>query len=310
METLEIDESFTESIARVERDLLWARGAGDAGPGLRRTSLPRGGRGRAGASYGVRMVTSGWTSASDGAMALDPNGSCTVGSAVILRHILDGRHLQVRRPPCPSREVPPSPHVAPRVLCRWCSSPAPSPGSVPPHRPRRPRRRASSAPTTPTRSFSSASPSRASAPTRRRSRQIADANDDEFYPGSRVAGTEGYAESVEYVAGKLRKAGYDVTLDPFDVPVRLPRAAASDHPRRRRLRDRDLHRLGQRRHHRQRHPGRHQPRPAAGEHERRARPPTSPGSTSAAPTTSPWSSAAPARSARRRSTPRPPVPRP
>ncbi len=52
--------------------------------------------------------------------------------------------------------------------------------------------------------------------------QIADANDDEFYPGSRVAGTEGYAESVEYVAGKLEKAGYDVTLDPFEFQFVFP----------------------------------------------------------------------------------------
>jgi len=51
---------------------------------------------------------------------------------------------------------------------------------------------------------------------------IADANDDEFYPGSRVAGTEGYAESVEYVAGKLRRAGYDVTLDPFKFQFVFP----------------------------------------------------------------------------------------
>ena len=33
---------------------------------------------------------------------------------------------------------------------------------------------------------------------------IADANDDPFYPGTRAAGTEGYANSVEYVAGLLR----------------------------------------------------------------------------------------------------------
>ncbi len=41
---------------------------------------------------------------------------------------------------------------------------------------------------------------------------IADANDDEFYPGSRRAGTEGYADSVEYVAGVLekRRLGRDV----------------------------------------------------------------------------------------------------
>ena len=52
--------------------------------------------------------------------------------------------------------------------------------------------------------------------------QIADANTDEFYPGSRVAGTAGYAKSVEYVAGKLERAGYDVTLDPFDFQFVFP----------------------------------------------------------------------------------------
>ena len=43
---------------------------------------------------------------------------------------------------------------------------------------------------------------------------IADANDDES-PGTRAAGTEGYARSVEYVADLLEDAGYNVTLDPF-----------------------------------------------------------------------------------------------
>ena len=46
---------------------------------------------------------------------------------------------------------------------------------------------------------------------------IADANDDPFYPGTRAAGTEGYDESVEYVAGLLEEAGYEVTLDPVQV---------------------------------------------------------------------------------------------
>src|SRR5918995_2130944 len=46
--------------------------------------------------------------------------------------------------------------------------------------------------------------------------KIADANDDPFYPGTRAAGTEGYDESVEYVAGLLREAGYQVTLDEFE----------------------------------------------------------------------------------------------
>jgi Zn-dependent M28 family amino/carboxypeptidase len=52
--------------------------------------------------------------------------------------------------------------------------------------------------------------------------RIADANDDEFYPGTRVAGTEGYAASVDYVADELRAAGYTVTLDPFDFQFVFP----------------------------------------------------------------------------------------
>jgi Zn-dependent M28 family amino/carboxypeptidase len=51
---------------------------------------------------------------------------------------------------------------------------------------------------------------------------IADANDDPFYPGTRAAGTEGYAESVEYVAGLLREAGYEVTLDPVEFEFNFP----------------------------------------------------------------------------------------
>lgn len=51
---------------------------------------------------------------------------------------------------------------------------------------------------------------------------IANANDDEFYPGSRVAGTKGYTDSVAYVAGKLGQAGYTVTLDPFDFQFVFP----------------------------------------------------------------------------------------
>ncbi len=44
---------------------------------------------------------------------------------------------------------------------------------------------------------------------------IADANDDPFAPGTRAAGTDGYTGSVDYVAGLLEDAGYDVTLDEF-----------------------------------------------------------------------------------------------
>jgi Zn-dependent M28 family amino/carboxypeptidase len=51
---------------------------------------------------------------------------------------------------------------------------------------------------------------------------IADANDDPFYPGTRAAGTEGYDESAEYVAGLLEAAGYDVTLDPVEFEFNFP----------------------------------------------------------------------------------------
>jgi hypothetical protein len=52
--------------------------------------------------------------------------------------------------------------------------------------------------------------------------KIADNNDDPFYPGSRAAGTEGYADSVEYVVGLLKDAGYDVTLDPVEFQFEFP----------------------------------------------------------------------------------------
>jgi Peptidase family M28/PA domain len=52
--------------------------------------------------------------------------------------------------------------------------------------------------------------------------EIADNNDDPFYPGTRAAGTEGYADSVEYVAGLLKDAGYDVTLDPVEFEFNFP----------------------------------------------------------------------------------------
>jgi Zn-dependent M28 family amino/carboxypeptidase len=51
---------------------------------------------------------------------------------------------------------------------------------------------------------------------------IANANDDAFYPGSRAAGTEGYQGSVDYVAGLLRRAGYNVTLDEFQFTFVFP----------------------------------------------------------------------------------------
>ena len=42
---------------------------------------------------------------------------------------------------------------------------------------------------------------------------IADRND-----GTRASGTDGYQESVDYVAQRLRRAGYKVTVQPFDFP--------------------------------------------------------------------------------------------
>ncbi len=52
--------------------------------------------------------------------------------------------------------------------------------------------------------------------------KIADNSTDPVYPGTRAAGTVGYDESVEYVAGLLREAGYTVTLDPVDITFNFP----------------------------------------------------------------------------------------
>ena len=51
---------------------------------------------------------------------------------------------------------------------------------------------------------------------------IADASTDPVYPGTRAAGTDGYADSVDYVAGLLEDAGYEVTLDPVDITFNFP----------------------------------------------------------------------------------------
>jgi Zn-dependent M28 family amino/carboxypeptidase len=51
---------------------------------------------------------------------------------------------------------------------------------------------------------------------------IASKSDDPVYPGTRAAGTEGYADSVDYVAGLLREAGYEVTLDPVEITFNFP----------------------------------------------------------------------------------------
>jgi Zn-dependent M28 family amino/carboxypeptidase len=56
----------------------------------------------------------------------------------------------------------------------------------------------------------------------RQFQKIADNSDDPNYPGTRAAGTEGYAESVAYVSGLLEDAGYHVTLDPFEFTFTFP----------------------------------------------------------------------------------------
>jgi Peptidase family M28/PA domain len=52
--------------------------------------------------------------------------------------------------------------------------------------------------------------------------KIADNSTDPVYPGTRAAGTVGYAQSVEYVADLLRDAGYEVTLDPVEITFNFP----------------------------------------------------------------------------------------
>ena len=52
--------------------------------------------------------------------------------------------------------------------------------------------------------------------------RIADRNDDPYYPGTRAAGTEGYDNSARYVAYKMWRAGYRVSLDPVEVTFNFP----------------------------------------------------------------------------------------
>ena len=52
--------------------------------------------------------------------------------------------------------------------------------------------------------------------------KIADNSTDPVYPGTRAAGTDGYEDSVDYVAGLLREAGYKVTLDPVEITFNFP----------------------------------------------------------------------------------------
>src|SRR3954454_24373636 len=51
---------------------------------------------------------------------------------------------------------------------------------------------------------------------------IADKNQDPYYPGTRADGTEGYEGSADYVAGLLEKAGYDVTRQPVEFEFAFP----------------------------------------------------------------------------------------
>jgi hypothetical protein len=51
---------------------------------------------------------------------------------------------------------------------------------------------------------------------------IATKNDDPVYPGTRADGTEGYDNSVEYVAGLLEEAGYEVTRQPVEFEFAFP----------------------------------------------------------------------------------------
>jgi hypothetical protein len=52
--------------------------------------------------------------------------------------------------------------------------------------------------------------------------KIADNSTDPVYPGTRAAGTDGYDDSVDYVAGLLEEAGYQVTLDPVEITFNFP----------------------------------------------------------------------------------------
>lgn len=52
--------------------------------------------------------------------------------------------------------------------------------------------------------------------------KIADNSTDPVYPGTRAAGTDGYDDSVRYVARQLKHAGYEVTLDPVEITFNFP----------------------------------------------------------------------------------------
>ena len=52
--------------------------------------------------------------------------------------------------------------------------------------------------------------------------KIADNSGDPVYPGTRAAGTTGYAQSTDYVAGLLEEAGYQVTRNPVEITFNFP----------------------------------------------------------------------------------------
>ena len=68
--------------------------------------------------------------------------------------------------------------------------------------------------------------------------EIADKNHDPLYPGTRAAGTEGYEDSVDYVAACCGTPGTEVDARPVPVRLRVPGGAAAAHPGRGRVRDR------------------------------------------------------------------------
>ncbi|SFF40890.1 M20/M25/M40 family metallo-hydrolase [Blastococcus tunisiensis] len=52
--------------------------------------------------------------------------------------------------------------------------------------------------------------------------KIAENSGDPVYPGTRAAGTRGYADSVAYVSGLLEDAGYQVSTTPVEITFNFP----------------------------------------------------------------------------------------
>ena len=89
--------------------------------------------------------------------------------------------------------------------------------------------------------------------------KIADNSTDPVYPGTRAAGTDGYADSVEYVAGLLEDAGYEVTLDPVEITFNFPAVLRQLTPVEADYETGVFTGSGSGDRRGQRHPGRHQP---------------------------------------------------